>query len=294
MGLKTTGSRPPLFCIASPEVNAVGYALLTRHLDDDQPVYVLQTPPADDALRRLSPREIPELATTYLAEVRKIQPHGPYRLLGMCVGAQLVLEMARQLDDNGEQATFAGVINTWALFTISRRYRLQQVFNTFGWYGRRLRQIIALPPREQLPTIGSMIRRRVGGLLPQPAPGNLESSPRSGENNAEPPPPALAPSGSSDGERRWRRDPWIEEYGWSEKDPGDRKYAGEITVFRQRFQPFWRTGDRDLGWGRHAERTNVVPLPGLNHLGILREPVVRVVAKKLTEQLDTAHEKDIR
>lgn len=279
--------RPPLFCTASPDVNTVGYAMLARYLPDDQPVFVLQAPPETGIMRRLSPAELPRLATRYLAEIRRVQPHGPYHLLGMCVGAQLSHEIAQQIEATGETVAFSGVINTWAHYTVSRRYHLQQLLNAGRWYGGRLRELLRMPPRDAVAFIGGVIeRRRDGGTsaVRQAATNHYEPSAVSADGTA-----AAAKQQGVHQQDAQAADPWIDEFGWFWKDPKAAKYAGTVTVFRQRPQQFWRTGERDLGWARHAERTEVVNIPGRDHLAILREPLVEAVARRLTDRLETIY-----
>jgi thioesterase domain-containing protein len=43
--------------------------------------------------------------------MRGVQPHGPYRLGGFCNGGLLAYEMACQLERDGEQVSFLGLIN---------------------------------------------------------------------------------------------------------------------------------------------------------------------------------------
>jgi thioesterase domain-containing protein len=41
------------------------------------------------------------MAAAYLAEIRQVQPEGPYNLLGACMGAVVAFEMAQQLRAEG-------------------------------------------------------------------------------------------------------------------------------------------------------------------------------------------------
>ena len=76
------------------------YIGLTAHLGQDYPVYTLQ------ARGLLDPDGIPgsieEMAADYLAQVRKVQPEGPYHLLGWSFGGLVAHDMARQLQETGE------------------------------------------------------------------------------------------------------------------------------------------------------------------------------------------------
>jgi len=283
IGLRTSGSLEPLFCVASPEVNTVGYALLAKYQDEDRPIYVLQAPPDDKSMRRLSPREIPGTATTYVRELRNIQPHGPYYLLGMCTGSQIVLEMARQLDEDGAQPVFAGIINTWAHYTVSRLYHLQRLLHTGRWYGERLNELWQLGLKEQYAELRRVLKGRLSALMSRPA---HDSEMADTPANVAPPSKAVEEQDNSD--------PWIEEFGWVHNAPQVEKYPGTLTVFRIRRQQFWRTREADLGWGKHAHHVRVERLPGKTHEGVLREPHVQIIGKRIAEQIKEAKNKDAK
>jgi thioesterase domain-containing protein len=51
------------------------------------------------------------VAGTHIEAMRKVRPHGPYRLGGFCNGGLLAYEMARQLQQAGEQVEFLGLID---------------------------------------------------------------------------------------------------------------------------------------------------------------------------------------
>src|SRR5207248_1352315 len=46
---------------------------------------------------------ISAMAASYLIEVRRCQPHGPYFLGGLCAGGVISFEMAAQLERDGEE-----------------------------------------------------------------------------------------------------------------------------------------------------------------------------------------------
>ncbi|WP_410869858.1 thioesterase domain-containing protein [Nocardia sp. A7] len=85
----------PLFCLAGEAVLAWNYAGLVAHIDPRVPIYGLQA--------SSEPRTIREYATRYLAEIRRIAPHGPYQLLGWSAGGFIVHEVAVLLRAAGEQ-----------------------------------------------------------------------------------------------------------------------------------------------------------------------------------------------
>jgi len=52
-----------------------------------------------------------ELARQHIAQMKNVQPRGPYRLAGFSLGALLVLEIARQLIESGEEIAWLGLID---------------------------------------------------------------------------------------------------------------------------------------------------------------------------------------
>jgi aspartate racemase len=65
------------------------------------------------------------------------------------------------------------------------------------------------------------------------------------------------------------------------------RYAGRLTLFRARMQPFFSSHDPHKGWSRVAAgRIEVRNIPG-NHLGMLQEPHVQVLAGELRACLES-------
>jgi thioesterase domain-containing protein len=266
--IQSRGAGPPLFCIASPEVNTVGYTLLARYLGEDRPIYVVQAPPARDEVRRLDPQDLLELAGPYDEAISAIAPAGPLYLLGMCSGAHVAVEMARRLRDAGRDVPYVGLVNTWAFYTRSRLYRLERLRLRSRYYLSRVVRILRVEPGRSLTTL----RGRLGRLVGAPGRGNSDGA---------------GPPGAPRGGRslRTKPNPWLDEVGWARSGVEVRRFAGTITVYRIRRQQVGRIRDRAMGWGRFAERTEVEILPGTDHHAILREPHVRELARRVRETL---------
>ncbi|MFF6835832.1 amino acid adenylation domain-containing protein [Streptomyces sp. NPDC012438] len=100
--LRREGTKPPLFCIHPG--SAHWFAELAEHLPADQPVAAFEWP----GLTRPcpAPESVEQIAELNLAELRRIAPTGPYRLLGWCGGSQITSEMVRRLRAAGEDVTF--------------------------------------------------------------------------------------------------------------------------------------------------------------------------------------------
>jgi amino acid adenylation domain-containing protein len=90
---RTQGSKPPIFSYG-------GSTHLADHLGSDQPVYWLRIHGSDgEAL----PPTVEAMAADYFQAIRRVQPHGPYYLIGYCLGALVMFELAQQLARAGEK-----------------------------------------------------------------------------------------------------------------------------------------------------------------------------------------------
>ncbi|MBF6170939.1 non-ribosomal peptide synthetase [Nocardia blacklockiae] len=108
--IRATGSAAPLFCVHSVSGVSWSYAGLLPHLDAERPVYGLQLPHLTE--NGTGPDTVPALAARYLAEIRKVQPAGPYHLLGWSLGGLIAYEMAVQLRAAGEEVALLAVLDS--------------------------------------------------------------------------------------------------------------------------------------------------------------------------------------
>jgi amino acid adenylation domain-containing protein len=94
------GRRPPLFFLHGDWTGGGLYCgRLSKQLGDEQPFYTL--PPYRSENQTAVTME--EMARFHIAAIREHSPHGPYLLGGYCVGATVVMEIARQLLEQGEE-----------------------------------------------------------------------------------------------------------------------------------------------------------------------------------------------
>lgn len=111
--LRTTGSAAPLFCFHPVGGTAWQFGPLARLLRADRPIYGLQLPTLSGG--ELAARTIDELAQHYLGTIRRIQPDGPYHLLGYSLGGTIVHALAALLVEDGEEVAFAGLVDSHPL-----------------------------------------------------------------------------------------------------------------------------------------------------------------------------------
>ncbi len=106
--IKPDGSRSPFFCVHGGAGHVFNYHKLAGYLDADQPFYGVQ--PSGWNAHRVQVPDVKQLAASYLAEIRRLQPTGPYYLGGFCFGGMIVFEMARQLQEVGEEVALLALI----------------------------------------------------------------------------------------------------------------------------------------------------------------------------------------
>jgi len=100
--LQPEGVEPPLFFVPAGYGDLLAFQEVAKLLGFDRPVYGLQ-PPAAKHVKAIRHMSIYRLISIYIAEIKKVQPHGPYRLSGYSAGGIIAIEMARELTRMGEQ-----------------------------------------------------------------------------------------------------------------------------------------------------------------------------------------------
>ncbi|MFJ4650256.1 amino acid adenylation domain-containing protein [Nocardia sp. NPDC088792] len=96
--IRADGDLPPLFCIHPSSGIAWPYLGLADALPPGRPIYGLQAPDLTGAPHALG---IADFAGRYAAEIRRIQPEGPYHLLGWSFGGLIAHAVATQLHTGG-------------------------------------------------------------------------------------------------------------------------------------------------------------------------------------------------
>src|SRR5262249_46796036 len=106
VALQASGVLPPLFCVHGHFGEVLFYQPLSQCLGPQQRFFALQAQakngsPAHD--------NIESMAAEYLADIRQVQPEGPYYVCGYCLGAVVAFEMAHQLRGQGQDVAFLGL-----------------------------------------------------------------------------------------------------------------------------------------------------------------------------------------
>lgn len=126
--------RENLFLVHAGSGEVTAYAQIAAELADEYNVWAL-------AARPLSTRApvdvtVEEIAAGHVASIRAVQPGGPYRVGGWCVGGTFAFGCAAQLEAEGEE--------------VVRLYLLNSYAPQSGFYGERTR--VSLAEEQELAT----------------------------------------------------------------------------------------------------------------------------------------------
>lgn len=101
VALADGGSKPPVYCWPGLGGYPMSLRLLASRLDVDRPFYGVQAHGINNGEIPLG--TITEMAAEDVRAIRRVQPNGPYTLLGYSFGARVAFETAFQLEQSGER-----------------------------------------------------------------------------------------------------------------------------------------------------------------------------------------------
>jgi acyl-coenzyme A synthetase/AMP-(fatty) acid ligase/thioesterase domain-containing protein/acyl carrier protein len=108
--IRESGSLAPIFCVHGIGSYALEFAGLAKALGEDQPFFAFQSRGLDGQTQPFE--RIEDMAAQYIAEMRRVQPVGPFSLLGYSFGGVIAFEMAHQLKASGESVAFLGLLDS--------------------------------------------------------------------------------------------------------------------------------------------------------------------------------------
>jgi enterobactin synthetase component F len=119
--LRDEGTLPPLFCIHPLGGWMDHYLKILTAIDSDRPVYGIRG-------RGLEPGEVlpitvEDTAREQVDAIRTVRKTGPYYLLGFSNGGILAFELACQLQEQGDEISFLGLIDVSAPGTEVRYFK---------------------------------------------------------------------------------------------------------------------------------------------------------------------------
>ncbi|WNZ27672.1 hypothetical protein HJG54_33020 [Leptolyngbya sp. NK1-12] len=301
----------PLFCVHGGGFNVLVYRDLALNLGPDRPVYGLQ---AQGLHGRggIKSNRLEDIAADYINEIRRVQPQGPYYLSGLSNGGNIALEMAQQLQTQGEQVALLAMFDSYGPDGITLLPPLPRLISSLGY---------AL--RYSLPRFGSRIREKgLGNLLQalkqqilsasQPSTTASDSEVRKLSSTKTLPFNHLHAYFAENwmntiSQRILEYSPWSfltpatqlksvegslsdtlraleEEYSKIHKSYKLRPYSGKITLFLAQECPPGYKRDPALGWNKIATSgVEVYSIPG-HHMSIMQS---RILADCLKDCIDS-------
>ena len=255
--IQPAGFEPPFFCVHGAAGNVLFLRGLARHLGGNRPLYGFQSAGLDGNTTPLT--SVEGMAGPYPAELRTVQPRGPYYLGGFCFGIYVAIEMARQLQREGDRVALFAAFNETGAWRIVHSFQ-----DAVDLHGNTLARLSA---RAKLAYLGDRLAYRtirVAAVL-------IASALRLRSWAGGSPSPSLAPlridkANHAAGLRYWPK-----------------PYSGRFVLFRS------ETGAETRGsrfWDSIVEEgIESHVLPGREN-ALFDEPVVEELAAKLTGCLE--------
>ncbi|CAN7202807.1 non-ribosomal peptide synthase/polyketide synthase [Bradyrhizobium sp. LjRoot220] len=107
----------PVFCVHGGFGTVFDYGPLARRLEGRRQVIGLQSRMLVDS--SWSDRSLDAMAADYADEIRRVQPRGPYSLVGWSLGGLLVTLVAAELERSGEPVDCLAMVDSFVLLTES-------------------------------------------------------------------------------------------------------------------------------------------------------------------------------
>jgi len=271
------GSKRPFFCLPGSGGNVIYLYHLARHLGSDQPFYGLQARGLDAEQRPHT--QVEDMAAYYIEALQTVQPQGPYLLGGHSFGSFVAFEMALQLLHQGQEVALLAILDTPAPVPRNKpvevehddeaRYLIDVATTIEQLLGKNLsvsyEDLQPLAPDEQLNYILERLKTA----------------------NFFPPEAKLA---------QLRGLVQVFKANHKTHYVPHEVYPNQITVFPASEQ-FWSEQFWDnpaMGWDKvSSEPVETYSVPG-DHITMVTEPHVRVLAEKLRACLDKAQADDER
>jgi thioesterase domain-containing protein len=155
--LKAGTEEPPVFLIHGLGSNVMEFFQLVNHIRSPHPIYGTQAKGTDGLEEPLD--RIEDMAQFHLEEIKKLQPKGPYLLVGYSLGGLVALEMVRQLSGNGEKVALLAMLESYPTRGALSR-------------GQRLRLFVQLLKYNLHNTLQQPIRQTISDLFRTPSPSS--------------------------------------------------------------------------------------------------------------------------
>ncbi|MBR8838803.1 MAG: amino acid adenylation domain-containing protein [Stigonema ocellatum SAG 48.90 = DSM 106950] len=125
VAIQPNGSKLPFFCLPGVGGDPFYLYYLGRYLEQDQPLYSFEAYDLDRDLKPVT--RIEDMASHYIQAMQAVQPQGPYFLGGHSFGGRVAFEMAQQLRHQGHIVALLVIIDITAPTCKDKQARIDRI-----------------------------------------------------------------------------------------------------------------------------------------------------------------------
>lgn len=229
--IKNGGAKLPFFGIIS--INS--YRLLSDYLPNDQPLYYL--PPTESS-------SVEDIASHYIKEIKLARPSGPYCIGGFCNAGAVALEIAHQLESQGDEVSALVLFEYYSPHAWISRKSFKYMMRRLSYYKERFSSL-----------------SKSGQSIVELSKFVVEKSKKWNPFTKSAPPKFITSP----------------EYWKYVHKP----YSGKVILFQAGKPPLDVNNSQMMGWSDYFKGdVETITVEG-GHLGIFREPAIQKLAENL-------------
>jgi thioesterase domain-containing protein/acyl carrier protein len=271
--IQPEGEKTPFFCIHGLTGDILWFRQLGQLMAPDQPFYGIQARGLDGKTPAID--NISEMAGTYLAEIKQIQPTGPYILGGASLGGTVALEMAQQLETRGEEVALLTMFDH-APDSVDENYAGRKSIPAKGIHllTNSIRWAQSMRELGSGPLVQRFVRKARIGLK------KFNGRPQDDSKSVD-----AADLLDYGGDLPDFRKRMIETHWHAINNYTASAYQKPVLLLQAKSQPLLSTRKSEDTWVHLATgQLTVINIPG-SHEGMFHEPHVQTLARELRSQL---------
>lgn len=154
--LKEGTQAPPIFMTHGLGSSVLDLSALARLIDTERPIYGLQARGTDGKEEPYD--RVEDMAGFFLEAIQKIQPRGPYSLIGYSFGGLVFMEVAHRLRAEGESIAVLAMVDTYPSMSAMRALPLLQLCATLA--KRRVQRTLGTLKETMRPVPTAEVQRQ--------------------------------------------------------------------------------------------------------------------------------------
>ncbi|QSQ19870.1 acyltransferase domain-containing protein [Pyxidicoccus parkwayensis] len=248
----------PVFIVHAAAGQVLFYRELARSISAERPVYGIESAGLSEGVQPQT--SVEEMATHYLDAIRKVQPTGPYLLVGASFGGMVVYEMACRLSAEGQSVPLCALLDTPAPSQLGSFIMDEaELLSSLVARAYSAEQLRGLPLEEQLRMLDEHARK----TGTEPVFPNIDQA-------------------------RRQIAVWLANAGAMHKYSPPRWEGGELQYFLAAEDSPGKPPDAERSWMRLGAAVRVEVVPG-DHTGMLLPPHAEGLGAKLARLIRQAH-----